>query len=313
MTKLYFAPLEGITTSVYRRVHARMFGGCDAYFAPFIVPSETERVTEKRLRDILPAQNAGISLRVQVLSDSADAICALGEKIGTLGYDELNLNVGCPAPTVVSKGRGATQLCDPDKLDKLLDDIFRKTRLQISVKTRLGFSESAEFKQLLPVFNRYPLSLLILHPRTRAQFYGGTPDIEAFSAAYIETKNSLCYNGNVGSSADFFDITDRFPQLHSIMIGRGAVRNPAVFREIRGGAPLKTEELLAFSDLLFREYRAARLGENQAVQKLKEIWTYAMENFPEEKKIGKAIKKATTAEALFSAIRALPEIERRKK
>ncbi len=313
MTNLYFAPLEGITTSVYRRVHARMFGGPDAYFAPFIVPSETERVTEKRLRDILPAQNAGISLRVQVLSDSADAICALGEKIATLGYNELNLNVGCPAPTVVSKGRGAAQLCDPDKLDRLLDGIFRKTRLQISVKTRLGFSESGEFKQLLSIFNRYPLSLLILHPRTRAQFYGGMPDIEAFSAAYTETKNSMCYNGDIRSFADFSRMTDRFPRLDSIMIGRGAVRNPAVFREIRGGAPLKTEELLAFSDLLFREYRKAGLGENQAVQKLKEIWTYAMENFPEEKKIGKAIKKTTTAEALFSAIRALPEIERRKK
>ena len=100
MIPLFFAPLEGITTSVYRRIHAQMFGGCDAYFAPFIVPSETERVTLKRIRDILPENNDGIPLRAQVLSDCAEAICALGEKLEASGFSGLNLNFGCPAPTV---------------------------------------------------------------------------------------------------------------------------------------------------------------------------------------------------------------------
>ncbi len=308
MIPLYFAPLEGITTCVFRKAHARLFGSCDTYFAPFIVPSETERVTNRRMRDILPENNEGVPLRVQVLTDSAAAICAFGEKVRSLGYGELNLNLGCPAPTVVGKGRGAAQLRDPETLDKLLDDIFSGTSLPISVKTRLGFTDRAEMEYLLPIFNRYPLSLLILHPRTRAQLYGGIPDIEAFAAAYTETKNKICYNGNIISAADFSRTIEQFPKLSGVMIGRGAVRNPAIFREIRGGAALCTEELYDFTLALTEGYQNAGLAENQVLMKLKEVWVYAMELYPEEKKIGKKIKKASTVAELLTVTRSLPPL-----
>ncbi len=308
MTKLFFAPMEGITTSTYRRIHARVFGGCDAYFAPFIVPSETERVTLRRMRDILPENNRGIPLRAQVLTDSAEAFCTFAEKAKSLGYTELNLNLGCPAATVVAKGRGAAQLRDPEALDKLLDTILSKTDVQLSVKTRLGFTEGTEMERLLPVFNRYPLSLLILHPRTRTQFYGGAPDMEAFAAAYAETKNPICYNGNVWSPVDFTRITGQYPQLSGVMIGRGAVMNPAIFREIRGGARLCTEELVRFTSQLSGEYRAAHLSESHILQKLKEIWTYCMENYPREKKIAKEIKKAGSVAELIAAAEGLPPL-----
>lgn len=312
MIPLYFAPLEGITTFVFRKAHARLFGGCDTYFAPFIVPSETERVTNRRMRDILPENNEGVPLRVQVLTDSAAAICAFGEKVRSLGYGELNLNLGCPAPTVVGKGRGAAQLRDPETLDRLLDDIFSGTSLPISVKTRLGFTDRAEITKLIPIFNRHPLASLILHPRTRQQLYGGVPDIDAFAAAYTETKHKICYNGNIDSCADFARITSRFPDLSGVMIGRGAVKNPAIFREIRGGPALSTEELYHFTMVLTEGYQNAGLAENQVLMKLKEVWVYAMDLYPEEKKIGKKMKKAGKVAELLTAIRSLPPLLKRR-
>jgi len=308
MIPLYFAPLEGITTHIYRRVHARMFGGCGAYYAPFIVPSAEERVTRRRMRDILPENNSGVPLRVQVLTDNAAAFCAFAEKIRSLGYGELNLNLGCPAPTVVGKGRGAAQLRDPEGLDRLLSDIFSQTDMPVSVKTRLGFADRTEMERLLPVFNRYPLSLLILHPRTRAQLYGGVPDIEAFAAAYTESKSDICYNGNITSAAEYFQITERFPRLAGVMIGRGAVQNPAIFREIRGGERLRSEELASFTAALAEEYRAAKLGEGQVLMKLKEIWAYCIARYPGEKKIAREMKKADTVGAFLAAACALPPL-----
>ncbi len=304
---LYFAPLEGITTYVYRDLHAEMFGGCDAYYAPFISPTENERISIKNLKDIMPENNT-ILPKAQALVNNADALLGFVDKIKELGYDEINLNFGCPSSTVVKKGRGAGFLKDPDALDRFLDEIFSRCDIKISVKTRSGYFSGEEADRLVEIYNKYPISLLVVHPRTRADFYNGEPDINVFEAVYAKTKNKICYNGNIFSKADYTRITEKFDKLDSVMLGRGAVANPALFREIKGGKKLTTNELIEFSERLTERYCSVLQSDTFTLYKLKEIWMFVMWNFPDEKKIFKAIKKANKLSDITRAIKLLPEI-----
>ncbi len=307
--KLYFAPMEGITTYTYRNTHARFFGGCDMYYAPFIVPSDKERVSRKCLRDILPEHNEDTPLRVQVLTTQADSFIKFEEKIKPLGYREVNLNLGCPAARVVQKGRGSGALKDKAKLEQFLLETFEKTSFDVEIKTRIGYAEVSEADALLEIYNKLSLQRLIVHPRTKLDYYGGVPHDDVFAKFYANSKNKLCYNGNVFSVADYNRITAQFPDLDSVMLGRGAIANPALFREIRGGARITTAELVGFSETLIENYYAVLQSEIYTLQKLKEIWVYILWNFPEETKIAKAIKKSGNLEEFKAAIRRLPELQ----
>lgn len=303
---LYFAPLEGITTNVYRTTHAAVFGSCDRYFAPFITPSDNERVSRKGLRDVLPEKNEGTTLTVQVLTSRSDSFLKFARKVKALGYREININLGCPFPRVVQKGRGAGMLQDVEALDRFLDGIFSSADISVSIKTRTGFYSGEEMARLMEVYNEYPIRELTIHPRAREEFYKGTPDMAAFSLAYNCAKMPVCYNGDIETAQDFADISKTYPDLSGVMIGRGAITNPAIFREIKGGEPLKTEELVSFSDRLSDAYYEALGSEVFTLQKLKEIWGYMMQNFPEETKIAKNIKKANSRAELSEAIHRLP-------
>lgn len=306
---LYFAPMEGITTYTYRNTHAEMFGMCDSYFAPFITPTENEKIGMRNLRDILP-QNNNAPLKIQVLSNNSVAFLEFEKRVLGFGYDEINLNLGCPSGTVVKKGRGAGFLKNPDGIDGFLDDIFSKTNMKISIKTRTGFFEHEEFDELLSVYNKYPLTELIIHPRVRADFYNNYPSMTAFNKAYSCSRNKLCYNGDVYSAENYRRIASEYPELSGVMIGRGAVRNPAIFREIKGGKRLETAELIEFSKRLEERYLKLLESEIYTLHKLKEIWMYIMLNFPDEKKLLKAVKKSGSLAELNSAVKYLPEINR---
>ena len=301
--KLYFAPLEGITTYTYRNAHSEMFTGVDTYFAPFIVPTENERISVKTLRDILPENNK-VKVIPQVLCSSGEAFCELAKKVKDLGYDEVNLNLGCPSGTVVKKKRGSGALRDTDELEKLLDYIYTYGNIKISLKTRTGFYSHEEFADLIEIYNKYPATELIVHPRIREELYRGSPNMESFDYAYKNSVHKLCYNGDVVTVEDFEKICERYPDLNAVMIGRGAIGNPAIFREIRGGEKIKTKELVKFSDILEERYLDVLWCEHYTVHRLKEIWLYIMKNFPDSKG-AKAIKKSNSLKDINDAIRKL--------
>lgn len=304
---LYFAPMEGITTYTYRNTHAEVFGMCDEYFAPFIVPTDNERISRKTMRDILKENNIA-NIIPQVLCSSETAFSEFTKKLSDLGFEEVNLNLGCPSGTVVKKSRGAGALKDPEALDRFLESIFSNTDIKISVKTRAGFYAHDEFDKLLKIYDQYPITELIIHPRVRMEYYNGVPNMQTFEKAYYGSELKLCYNGNIYTIGDYERITAAYPKLNSIMVGRGAIKNPAIFREIKGGAPLKTRELVLFSKLLEERYLKLLGSEVYTLHRLKEIWLYAMLNFPEEKKILKAVKKSNRLLELNSAIDCLPEL-----
>lgn len=289
---LYFAPLEGITTYIYRKTHHDMFGGCSEYYAPFIVPSDDERITKKSLKDILPENNNNRKLKVQVLTNKSESFFKFEKVIKDIGYNEVNINLGCPSGTVVSKGRGAGFLKDTDALDNFLYNVFEGTSLKVSVKTRIGFYNSDEFEEILSIYNKYPFAELIVHPRVREQYYKGEPDVKCFDFTYKNCLNPLCYNGDVCSKDVFLNIKDKYPSLSGVMIGRGAVVNPAIFREINGGEKLAIDEIIEFTEKLSFNYMEVLKSETFTLHKLKEVWFYMIENFSYDKKIVKSIKKS---------------------
>ncbi len=306
--KLYFAPLEGITSYTYRNAHSNFFGYCDDYFAPFINPSDQERVSKKGMRDILPENNR-IKPKVQVLTNKKDSFLKFSENIKELGYDEVNINLGCPVQMVTKKGRGSGFLRDLPLMEDFFNEIFKANSIKVSVKTRIGFYSPSEFHEILKLYKNYPFSELIIHPRVREQFYKGKPDMEVFEKAYNDYEGLLCYNGDIWDKADYFEIEKNFPNLNSVMLGRGAIKNPAIFREIKGGERLKTEELIGFTHRLYNDYLDLLKSETFTLYKLKEIWVYMLLNYPEETKLSKEIKKAQSLKKFLGLLGNLPEVE----
>ena len=227
------------------------------------------------------------------------------ETLQEYGYNEVNLNLGCPSKTVVTKGRGAGFLDRPDELDKFLDEIFRKCDMKISIKTRLGMDDPEEFEDLLTIYNKYPLEELIVHARVQKDYYKNTPRLETFGEAVERAKSPVCYNGDIVTAEDCTRLQDMFPTLDCIMTGRGTLKNPALAREIRGGAPASKEEIRRFHDMMYNEYCEDLSGDRNILFRMKELWSYLAPMFTNNKKYAKKIKKAEKCVVYENAVREL--------
>ena len=317
--RIYFAPLEGITGYIFRTTYEKYYGGIDKYFSPFVVTRDGGIMKNKELRDILPENNSGIALVPQILTNQAENFIQAASQMKDLGYEEVNLNLGCPSGTVVSKGRGAGFLANLLPLGRFLDEIFEKSPCQISIKTRIGVEDMEEFPEILKLYNQYPVKELIIHPRTRREFYRGTPHRDAFLYACRHSVNPLCYNGDVISVNELKMFCDRKtlrrgraesfseePAMEScsqessqetsicgsVMIGRGFLARPGFC----GNACRKADDgdkavLKAFVGELLDRYREVMSGDIHALHKMKELWIYLAPHFTNYEKYLKRIKK----------------------
>jgi tRNA-dihydrouridine synthase len=209
-----------------------------------------------------------------------------------MGYEEVNLNLGCPSGTVFSKGRGSGMLAYPEKLEAFLDDIFMALDMPVTIKTRLGVTDPEEFYDLLEIYNRFPAKKLIIHPRVRAEFYKKIPHLDMYAHAVKESKIPLCYNGNIFSLSGYEQFMKRFPDTQEIMLGRGLLANPGLVGEIRGEEPEDGKRMKAFLDELLIAYEANCPGEKPLLFKLKEQWYYMASLFPDHQRLVKKIRKA---------------------
>ena len=300
-----FAPMEGITNSVFRRLHAASFGSVDRYFAPFLAPDGKGRVKASALEELRPERNGELCLVPQILCNRPEAFLALGHELASMGYREINLNAGCPSGTVVPKHKGAGMLSDLESLDRFLDAVFSHADFAVSVKTRLGLESAGEFDAILAVYNRYPISELVIHARDRKGLYQSTPDLGAFQRAFSASRAPVCYNGNLLSPAHYAAVRAAVPALERWMPGRGAVANPALPRQLRGGAALELREFEDFTDRLLDAYLLSGVGEYHSLGRMKELWYYAAHLFPGAGREIKAINKARTKEDYRSAVSAL--------
>lgn len=281
--RYYFAPMEGLTDSVYRRLHHKYFGGVDRYYMPFISPTVHRELTAREAREVPFADTEGFTAVPQIMTKvPQDFLWAAGQ-CKDRGYDEVNLNLGCPSGTVVGKGKGAGMLRDIDALDRFLDAVFQSAPLPISVKTRLGLNEAEEFPSLLEIFNRYPIRELTIHPRVRKQFYSGDVNTEMFAYALGCSKNPLCYNGDITTKEQ----ADAVP-TDAVMLGRGLIADPGM---LCGGT--SSEKLAPFMRELEEEYTALFGGVRNAMFRLKEHWGMLLPRFENSEKLGKRLRKTT--------------------
>ncbi len=287
--RYYFAPMEGLTDSIFRRLHHQYFGGVDRYYMPFLSPTVHRSLTPREERELPCADSVFFSAIPQLLTRVPEDFLWAAQVCKDRGYEEVNLNIGCPSGTVVSKGKGAGMLADLVALDAFLDSIYAKSPLPVSVKTRLGLLEPAEFPAILDILNRYPIAELTVHPRVRKQFYDGNVDMEMFRYAVQNSKNPLCYNGDLQAISDIAAICADFPRIHAVMIGRGLIGNPGML--LPGGTAKST--LGAFLDALLEEYTAAFGGSRNAMFRLKENWSFLLPRFEGSEKLGKQLRKTT--------------------
>lgn len=285
----YFAPLEGLTDSMYRRLHNRYFSGIDRYYMPFFSPTIHRVLTNREERELPLADTERFTAVPQILTKNAEDFLWAAQVCLDRGYREVNLNIGCPSGTVVSKGKGAGMLSDPDALDAFLDTVFARTPIPVSVKTRLGISDPEEFIRLLSIFNRYPMAELILHPRVRKDFYNTPIKWELFRYACENSRNPLCYNGNLSSLEDIARFREAYPGIDHVMIGRGLIGDPGMLSPEGTTA----DALEAFYDALLETYLEVFGGSRNAMFRLKENWRYLLCRFDHAEKPGKQLRKTT--------------------
>ena len=285
-----FAPMEGLTDTVYRRTHARHFTGVSKYYIPFVSPTQHHVFTPKELRAIGPGYNAGIPTVPQILAKEPAHFLWAAQEMQQMGYDEVNLNIGCPSGTVTAKGKGAGMLRDLYALDALLNEACTKLPIAISVKTRIGFESPEEWPEILDVLAEYPLREIIIHPRTRTGFYKeGTLQPETFRMA-AERGLPLVYNGDLFTAGDCAAIQTEYPGM-PVMLGRGMICNPALAQEATGGEKLTKTALRAFHDDLWDAYRKDRTLE-QAHSRMRELMIYMSCCFTDAEKAAKQVRKS---------------------
>ena len=281
--RYYFAPMEGLTDSIYRRLHHKHFGGVD------------RSLTHKEDRELPMADSVPFTAIPQLLTKVPEDFLWAAQVCMDRGYTEVNLNTGCPSGTVVSKGKGSGMLRDPQQLDTFLDAVFTVCPVSISVKTRLGLEDPEEFPALLEVFNRYPIKELTIHPRVRKDFYKEPVRPEWFQYALENSKNPLCYNGDILTKAE----ADAATCVDAVMIGRGLLADPGML--LPGGTTLHALE--AFLNELLETYTEVFGGSRNAMFRMKENWGLLHSRFDFSDKLLKRLLK-TTDVAEYKAITA---------
>jgi len=299
-----FAPMEGVTGAAYRRLHHELFPGADVYYSPFIAPDAAGRFKLSHLRELLPDNNTGVRLIPQVLTNSASAFLSVAQQLKELGYDEINLNAGCPSGTVTAKRKGAGMLADLNSLDAFLAEVFSHCPVAVSIKTRMGMESTAEFSAILELYRKYPLCELIIHARARSGMYQSKAEPAAFAAA-LPCPWPVTYNGDLFSPADLDLLRCAVPGQDRIMLGRGAASDPALFRILRGGRALEREELRVFHDRLLDAALGSGLSPAFAMARMKELWFYLIRKFPGADKPYKMLNKSRSLADYRAAVDAL--------
>ena len=304
--KYYFAPMEGLTDRIYRDIHYKYFPGIDRYYTPFFSPTMHHSLTNKEARELPLAEDTPVCTVPQILTKSAEDFLWMASLCADRGYSEVNLNAGCPSGTVTAKGKGAGMLANIEELDRFLEQVFAASPLPVSVKTRIGIQSAEEWPAILDVYNRYPIKELTVHGRVRKAFYAGDVEEDCFRYAAENSKNPLCYNGDLTAHQDIHRVENTYPQVEAVMIGRGLIARPDMLFEQKADS----QKLIAFYDELLEAYLVAFGGSRNAMFRLKEHWHYLLPCFADSEKLGKKLRKTTDMQEYRSISREILSLPR---
>ena len=301
---IHFAPLQGYTDDVYRRIHHELMGGIQTYYTPFL-RMEGGGVRSKDMRDIRPEFNEGVPVVPQIIVKSMKEFDFLTGIVEEKGYTRVDINMGCPFPLQAKHGRGSGLLAHVDIIEEMAKAIAAKSKPKFSVKMRLGWENVNEWRPALDILNSTPLEQITLHPRIGTQQYKGSVSMEAFEEFYKLCKHPLIYNGDVTSVDDIRKLEDMYPKLAGVMIGRGLLARPSLALEYASGVELSWEKrrslLLDFHDRMKAHYETTANSETQVHSRLRLFWEYMEEELG--RKAYKKIMKAGNLKNYLSAVR----------
>lgn len=305
--ELILAPLLGVTDATYRTVYTKHFGGFDRAVAPFVKTIQGGRYKESKLRDLDGKYNRLLSVEPQLISNNIEDFVAVTHTIFNMGYDRINLNLGCPVPMAAGRGRGAGLIPQVDYVDRFLDEVLSKIPCKLSVKTRIGYDDADQLAKLLPVLNRYPLEELAIHPRTAKDLYKGDVNLEVLDSLISDIDHSLIYSGDITSMESFSRLRKRYPQIKKWMIGRGGLRDPFLVPRLKG-IQLEQDVLVLIKDFyeeLKEAYLSRSLDEFQTLQKLKALWFYQAKIDLIGAKAVKLVRKTKSLDAFMPMVECL--------
>ena len=278
MSDIFFAPLQGYTDDVYRRVHYKLIGGVKNYYTPF-VRVEVGAVRSKDQRDIAPENNSGVPVVPQIIFNSRKEFEYLTGRVKSLGYKEIDLNMGCPFPLQARHGRGCGILAHPDIVSDIIEGIKEHNDTIFSVKMRLGRDNSSECDKIIELLNNVQLKHITLHPRTGIQQYKGTVDYDAFERIYTQSRNPIIYNGDIVTLEDIRRIENKYPQIKGIMLGRALLGAPSLAVEYANDKQWSNSErialMLKMHNALMTEYSRILKGDTQMLNKMRTFWEYS--------------------------------------
>ena len=287
------APLQGFTDFPFRKTIAQHASGIDVAYSPFIATNENPEIAPSRLKDVWPDNKPQLPVIPQVLTHSPKAFIRMADALWQLGYSVINWNLGCPFPVVVKKQKGSGLLPHPERIDGILNEVIPAIRNTLSIKCRLGWDSPKQIMDLVPVFNRYPLHEVIIHPRLGTQKYSGKLDLNTFAKAATSIQAPVVFNGDISNLDGWNHIHTLFPEQSRFMIGRGLIQNPFLAEEIRMNKELnnKVTRFQKFHTTLFEEYDHVLWGPTHIVDRMKGFWSFFSLSFENGHKVFKQIKK----------------------
>lgn len=299
--KLFVAPLQGYTDAPFRHFHSLLYGGADGYFSPFLRIEKGEPA-RRAMRDILSPLGCGDGFVPQIIFRDAEEFSVLAETLKDAGFHRIDLNMGCPFPPQVKKGRGACFLLKPDELAKVAAYVAGDSGVDYSVKMRLGVDNADQWKPLAAILRDMPLVYVTVHPRTAREQYRGSLHPDSFEEFASAVGKPVVFNGEILSPADISVVRERWPWLHGVMAGRGLLARPSMFAEWREGSEWSLErraaEMLRLHSALLDHYRPLLCGDAQLLARMKSFWEYSELPHRQLKRIAKARSMADYEEAV---------------
>ncbi len=310
---LALAPMQDVTGPAFWRVIAP-FGGADVYWTEYFRVHADSR-PERWIVDSIIQNPTGRPVVAQMIGNDVPALVRTARLLQRLPIAAVDLNLGCPAPVVYRKGAGGGLLRDLNRIDTILGALRDAVTLPFTVKTRIGFDSPAEFDGLLPIFARHGIDLLTVHARTVAQMYRPGVRYDLIAQAARLLRCPVLANGNVHSARQALDVLAA-TGARGLMIGRGAIRNPWLFRQIRQlqsgqAVTLPTgRDVLAYIRQLWDSQVTPGAGESAQVQRLKKFMNFIGEGVPPAAQFLHEIRRVTTRRDFFRVCEACLDHDR---
>ena len=311
---LLSSPLQGFTDFRFRNAFNDYFGGIDTFYSPYIRLNGKLKIKGSYERDLLIENNTVPEVIPQIMTNDADEFLFVTKYVQELGYTELNWNLGCPYPMVTKRGMGSGLICDPEKIDQILDRVHSETDITVSMKMRMGYENPEEILDVFPILEMYPIKNIAIHARIGKQLYKGGVDLDSFQRCLDTSKQKLYYNGDITSVTKFIELQDRFPSIDHWMIGRGLIADPFLPSMIKNNTaeyPKNRWDVFnEFHDRIYNEYDVALSGPTPIKMKMLGFWEFFSQSFDNPQKTYKKIKKAGNPKNYQAAVKDILKAER---